>query len=174
MSWLVSDVSAIPGVAVKVVLLYVAALIGLRLTVRRVAGQITIYDAVAMVTVGAIIGRTATATGTAFVQGLVALAVLLACHEIVSRLRLRGRVQRLTDHKVRVLISNGEIDAHQLKACQLTEADLDAALRIRGITSLSQVRYALYESQGAISVVRADEQPDGLLRGLVDRPRERG
>ncbi|PXY22653.1 DUF421 domain-containing protein [Prauserella muralis] len=167
MSWLTTDPVLVGQTAGKIALLYLAALIGLRLTVRRVAGQITIYDAVAMVSVGAIIGRTATASGTAFVQGLVALVVLLACHEVVSRLRLRRGVRALTDHKVRVLVHDGVIDHEQLKLCQLTESDLWASLRIRGITSLDDVRFVLYESQGTVSVVKAGEPVGELVRTVV-------
>ncbi|WP_199430529.1 DUF421 domain-containing protein [Qaidamihabitans albus] len=174
MDWLIADLPATAAVAGKIALLYVAALVGLRVTVRRAAGQPTVYDAVAMVTVGAIIGRTATASGTAFVQGLVALAVLLVCHEIVSRLRLHGKVRRLTDHPVHVLVDNGEVDHRHLKTCQLTEADLHASLRTRGITSLSEVRYVLYESQGGISVVRDGERPGELVRSVVGEGRGSG
>ena len=61
MSWLVSPGSDLAVVAAKAVLIYMTALVGLRLAERRTLAQWTIIDFAAAVAVGGIVGRTAIA-----------------------------------------------------------------------------------------------------------------
>jgi uncharacterized membrane protein YcaP (DUF421 family) len=61
--------------------------------------------------------------------------------------------------------------------CGLTESDLLAQLRQRGVFDLSDVRFVLYEAKGGLTVVRGDhsaaELPELVRAGLreaVDVP----
>ena len=56
---------------------------------------------------------------------------------------------KLVDHRVRVLVAHGQLRRRQLFVCGLTEHDLAAQLRQRGVLDLSDVRYVLYEAKGA-------------------------
>ena len=77
---------------------------------------------------------------------------------------------------MRVLVVDGRLRQRQLRVCGLTENDVYAHLRQRGLLSLSQVRYLLYETKGGLTVVRRDEceQPadlvDAGLRAATDFP----
>src|SRR5436305_5253397 len=61
MSWLVGQSSALGEVAAKAVLMYVTALVALRLGERRTLAQWTVIDFATAVAMGAIIGRSAIA-----------------------------------------------------------------------------------------------------------------
>lgn len=163
MSWLTGDWPAIAGVCGKTAMLAVTALIGLRLTPRRALAELRIVDFVVAVAIGAVIGRTATATGTSFVLGFGALATLIALHVVLSWLRLFAPASRLMDHPVQVLVMDGEIDRRRLRTCKLTEDDLRAALRQRGVYSLADIRFVLFESSGEFTVVHRSASGGELL-----------
>jgi hypothetical protein len=57
-------------VAVKAVLLFAVAVIGLRLGERRTLAQLSAFDFTVAVAIGSIIGRTVTAASTSFATGL--------------------------------------------------------------------------------------------------------
>jgi uncharacterized membrane protein YcaP (DUF421 family) len=166
MSWLAGDWASLGAVAGKAALIYVTALGMLRLGERRTLAQWTIIDTVAAVAVGAIVGRTAIASDQSFVTGAVAMITLVVMHRLVSGLRTRPRFRRLTDHRIRVLVAHGQVRRHQLMICGLTESDLLAQLRQRGVFGLSDVLFVLYEAKGGLTVV-SGAHPAGDLPELV-------
>lgn len=159
MSWLTGGSAALGYVAAKAALMYATALIALRLGERRTLAQWTIIDFATAVAMGAIIGRTAIAGTQSYLTGAVALCTLVAIHRIASVLRFNPLLDKLFDHRVRVLIENGELRRSELRRCGLTDNDLFAQLRQRGVFSLERLRYVLYETKGELTVVRESGSP---------------
>jgi uncharacterized membrane protein YcaP (DUF421 family) len=156
MSWLTSPWSDLAVVAAKAALMYGTALIGLRLAERRTLAQWTIIDFAAAVAVGAIVGRTAIAQSQSYAIGAVALVTIIVVHRLASLLRFRPLLGKLADHRVRVLVIDGQVRHHQLRLCGLTDNDLYAELRQRGVFDLNDLKYVLYEAKGGLTVVPED------------------
>jgi uncharacterized membrane protein YcaP (DUF421 family) len=166
-SWFTAPGHVVAGAAVKAALMYATALLGLRLAHRRTLAQWTAIDFAAAVAVGAIIGRTAIARDQSYLEGAVALGTVLLAHTAISYARALRWPGKLVDHRVRVLVDRGRIRRGQLLLCGVTEHDLVAQLRERGVFDLSGVRYVLYEAKGDLTVV---PEPAGdaplVLEGL--------
>lgn len=170
MNWIVGNWSHLGAVAGKALLMYAIALIGLRVGQRRTLAQWTIIDFITAVAIGAIVGRTAVASTQSFVTGAVALVTLIAVHRLASLLRLQPALRTLFDHRVRVLIANGELRQGQLRHCGLTHDDVFSHLREHGLVDIADVRYLLYEANGALTIVRrdaADQTP--LVQAALER-----
>jgi uncharacterized membrane protein YcaP (DUF421 family) len=145
--------------AVKMLALFVTTVVVLRLVERRALAQLTLVDWVTGVTVGSIIGRTATATDAPWLTGAAALVTLLLAHVALSRLPFLGPVRRLAEPPVRVLVRDGRVDATTLRRCGLTRADLDSTLRLHGHPPVEEVHLALFEPGGGVSVLAAPSPP---------------
>jgi len=158
MSWLTSPWPELGVVAAKAVLMYGTALVGLRLGERRTLAQWTIIDFAAAVAIGAIVGRTAIAQGQSYATGAVALATIVVVHRCASLLRFSPLLGKLADHRIRVLVADGQVRRGQLRRCGLTDNDLYAELRLRGVFDLRALRYVLYESKGGLTLVHEDAQ----------------
>ena len=171
-SWLVSGAGPLGVAAAKAALMYLTALVGLRIAHRRTLAQWTAIDFAAAVAVGAVVGRTAVASSEPLLVGVVALLTLLLAHAVVTFGRYLPWVTKLTDHRVRVLVDHGQLRRRQMVLCGLTEADLFAQLRQKGCYGLETVKYVLYETKGELTVVRDDpgggEDPPLVSRGLED------
>jgi len=137
----------------KALALFATAAAGFRLGQRRTMAEFALFDWVVAVAVGAVIGRTATASDTAWSTGAAALVVLIAAHAVVGRLRFLGAFSRVVDPQPRILIRDGEVDRRQMRRCGITTADLDEILRQHGHTRPETVGLAVYESKGAVSVL---------------------
>lgn len=171
MPWLVAQTDELWGVAGKAVLIYVTALLGLRMAHRRTLSQWTTIDFAAAVAIGAVMGRTAVATDQSFLVGAVALVTLLASHTLVTAARTSRLFAKAVDHRVRVLVAHGELRRDQLRIAGLTENDVFAQLRERGVAELAGLRYVLYETKGDLTIVREGSAgSDGSLirAGLED------
>ncbi len=163
MGWLTGVGPGLAIVAAKATLIYLVAVLGLRLAHRRTLAQWTAIDFAAAVAIGAIIGRTAVASTQSFAVGAMALLTILAAHWLVTVGRFSRFVDRLVDHRVGVLVVGGRIRRDQLVLCGLTESDLLAKLRSRGVERLGEVRYVLYETKGDLTVVPEREIGDAAL-----------
>jgi uncharacterized membrane protein YcaP (DUF421 family) len=161
---LIGGAGGLGWVAVKAVLLFAVAVIGLRLGERRTLAQLSAFDFAVAVAIGAIIGRGATASDTSFATSAVALVTLLVAHRVVAISRRHSRVVRLIDHPPRVLVAGGELQAQELARAGLTDADVYALLRENGVGDLGQVGYLLYETRGTVTVIGAGREPGPLMR----------
>jgi len=166
--WLTGDWTHLGIVAAKAVLMYVTALIALRLGERRTLAQWTIIDFATAVAMGAIIGRTATASVQSVVTGAVAVVSLVVVHRVVSVLRYTQLGGKLVDHRVRVLVAQGKMRISELRKCALTENDLYAHLRQQGYFDLADIRYVLYETKGSLTVVPMDAGRAPLVTAGLD------
>ena len=151
--WLSGQWAHVGEVALKATLMYATALLGLRLGERRTLAQWTIIDFVTATAMGAIVGRTAIADDQSYLTGAVALFTLIVVHRLASLLRFRPLLGKLSDHRIRVLVAHGELRRDQLRLCGLTDNDVYAQLRHRGVFDLSAIRYVLYESKGDLTIV---------------------
>lgn len=168
MNWLTGQAGDVWMVAAKAALIYVVAVIALRVAQRRTLSQWTAIDFAASVAVGAIVGRTALASNQSFLYGVVALVTLLVCHSIAMFGRYNRALAKLVDHRVRVIVENGELRRRQMRICGLTENDVEARLRQLGVRDLADVKYVLYETKGELTIVREGEGGPLVAHGLRD------
>jgi uncharacterized membrane protein YcaP (DUF421 family) len=174
MSWLTGSGGELGIVAAKAVLIYLTAVLALRVGQRRTITQWTSIDFAAAVAIGAIIGRTAVASGQSFAIGAVALVTILGAHLIVMYARFNRRVAKLVDHRVRVLLVDGQLRRDQLRVCGLTENDVFARLREKGIRNLGELRYVVATTRGQLSPHGAPRQRERTGSAQRARRREGG
>ncbi len=167
-SWLTSPASDLAVTAAKAGLMYATALVALRLGERRTLAQWTTIDVVAAVALGAIVGRTAVAETQSYATGGVALVTVVSAHRVASLLRFNPLLGKLADHRIRVLVADGRLRRGQLRLCGLTDNDVYAELRQRGVFDLADVRYVLYETKGGLSIVAHDRPVGPLVQAGLD------
>jgi uncharacterized membrane protein YcaP (DUF421 family) len=164
MEHLIGGSGQIGWVAVKALLLYLTAVFGFRLGERRTLAQMSPFDFVAAVAVGAIIGRVPNAEGTSYLAGAATLVTILVAHRALARLRYVPHIGRFMEHPPLVLVANGEIRDDELRRCGLTRADLYAHCGSRGWETWS--RWGTRSSSRAGSC-RSSAVPKETSRQLV-------
>ncbi len=169
MNELIGDISQLGWVAVKALLLYMTAVFGFRLGERRTLAEMSAFDFVAAVAVGAIVGRVPNSSTTSYLAGATTLITVLIMHRIVSRLRQYPSIATIFDHRPRILISHGQIVSSELRRAGLTKDDLYGLLRQQGVLNLDDAYLVIFEQRGQLSVIRrADvhEPEPELIRGI--------
>lgn len=148
-----AEIEHLAWVAVKAALLYATALIGLRLGKRRILAELSPFDFVAAVAVGAIVGRIPSAADADYLAGAVTLIAVLFAHGLVSRLRHYSSMARLVDQSPKLLVANGQVLEDGLRRSGLCRADVESLLRQHGVHKLGEVEYLILEEGGKVSVV---------------------
>ncbi len=155
-------------VALRTSVVYLALLIGIRLTGSRQLGQMSTFDLVLLLIIANAVQNAMVGPDTSLAGGLVAAGVLLVWHAVIQRVRLKSRqVNRLLAGEGIMLIHRGQVLGAHLRRAGITEDDLLQALREHGVASVHDVRLAVLEPDGSISVIRNDDMKPG------DRPHHR-
>ncbi len=133
---------------------YLALVIMLRLIPKRNAGDISPNDMITLVVIATLAANAITGDTTALPDLLLMVLVIAAWDYLFNLLEYRfPRVRRITHNPPTLLIHNGELVADNLHREQLTKEELQANLRMQGVESISQVRQAILETDGKISIL---------------------
>jgi uncharacterized membrane protein YcaP (DUF421 family) len=161
MEHLTAPTGELAWIALKAILLYLTAVLGFRLGERRTLAQLSPFDVVAAVAVGAIVGRVPNAHDASYLSGAATLVAILVAHAALTRLRLLPGVAKVLEHPPRLLVADGRVLDDELRRCGLTRSDLEGVLRQHGIEDAAGVRFVVFEQRGQISVVH--HAPSALL-----------
>lgn len=166
-NWLLGSWRTVGYVVLTTALIYFSTLAGVRFAERRTLAEMSIFDFVVAVSLGAIIGRTATGASS-YVQGIAAVLTLLAAHRVVSWARMRSALAlRVAGRPALLLVSQGEVLSGALRRAHLTVDDLYCVLREHGVGRLEDVAALVLEPRGAFSVIRTGAPMDAdMLRGV--------
>lgn len=141
----------------RAVSVYVFLLLLLRLTGKRQVGQLSPFDFVLLLILSNAVQNSMNGGDNSLVGGLISAVTLVALNYGVGALTFRSRkAEALLDGQPEVLVHNGRVCKGAMQKAQLTPQELDAALRRQGCQSVSEVRLAILEVNGAISVIKAD------------------
>src|SRR5437667_11950653 len=149
-------------VAIRTSVVYLALLVGLRLTGARQLGQMSTFDLVLLLIIANPVQNAMVGPDTSLAGGLVSAAVLISWHRVIDWWRVRSRgVSKLLAGEVIMLIHDGKILQEHCDRAGITHDELRQALREHGVANLQDVMLAVLEPDGAISVVRYDDIKTG-------------
>ncbi len=149
-------------VAIRTTVVYLALLAGIRLTGARQLGQMSTFDLVLLLIIANAVQNAMVGPDTSLAGGLVAAGVLIGWHQVIDRLRLGSRrVHRLLAGEGIMLIHRGVVLAEHCRRAGITRDELLQALREHGVASPADVRLAVLEPDGAVSVIRDDDVVPG-------------
>ena len=136
---------------------YVVLMVLIRLSGKRTMGQFTPFDMLLIVLLGNAVQNSLLGKDTSLPGGLLLATVLIALNWCVAFVTSRSqRVERLVEGVPVVLARDGKLFRSVLRREMVSEDDFEEALRQNGEMTLTDVRIALLETNGMISVVRRD------------------
>ena len=142
--------------AARGVVVYAALLVALRIFGKREVGQFTVYDLVFVLLVANALQPAMTGPDTSLVGGIVLIASLVVANAIVGRLDQVPMIHRLFTPAPAVIIRGGKYVDDMLKRESVTEDEVEMAIREHGLTGAKDVKLAVLEADGTISVVPKD------------------
>lgn len=156
-------VALITGVALSTLAIYVFLILMIRLVGRRMLAQLSAIDFVVIILLGSAVETAMVGASTSLVAGLVAASVLLVSNRILTIVMVRSkRLRHLVVGGPVLLVHGGQILRGRLRRLGFTEANVLEALRERGVEDLTEVSFAVLETDGRINVVRrtrGEERP---------------
>lgn len=141
-------------VLIRSVVLYLCIMLFMRLMGKRQLGELQPAELVISVLISNIVSLPVEDPNVPLLMGIIPVAMLVGLELIVSVLSLRFRsIRTLMGGNPVVIIHNGVIDQGALKTLRFSIDDLMESLRSQGIFDLSQIQYAIVETNGTVSVL---------------------
>ena len=138
----------------RAVVVYVVLLGMIRISGKRTMGQFTPFDVLLIVLLGNAVQNALLGKDTSLIGGLLLAGVLIALNWSTGFLAARSRrAEELIEGVPTVLACDGQVYEDVLRRQLVSKNDFDEALRQAGELTIADVRYAILETDGQISIV---------------------
>jgi len=139
---------------VRAVVVYLFLLALLRITGKRQVGQLAPFDLVLLLVLSNAVQNSMNGGDNSITGGMILAATLVGINSGVGWLTFRSKsFEGLIEGRPIILVHDGKIDHQALSQVQMTTHELDASLRAAGCAGPTEVRFAVLENTGKVSVI---------------------
>lgn len=138
----------------RTLILFVAVVFAVRIMGKRQIGQLQPAELVITILLSEIAATPMQDNDIPMLNSIVAIFVLISLEIIMSAASLKSmKLRGVLQGNSIVIIKDGKIDQHQMKRLRFTIDDLLEALRQKDVFDISEVEYAIVETDGSLSVL---------------------
>jgi len=142
---------------VRAVVVYLFLLVLLRTTGKRQVGQLSPFDLVLLLVLSNAVQNSMNGGDNSITGGLILATTLVGINWGVGWLAFRNKaVEAFVEGRPVILIHNGKIQHDALESLKMTIHELRAALRAEGCAGEEEVRLAVLENNGRVTVIRRE------------------
>jgi len=143
---------------IRVVVVYLSILILLRISGKRQIGQMGPTEFVAILLISNAVQNSMNGGDNSLIGGLLLAFVLIVMSTAISYLTYRSRFfSNLFEGTPTLVIHHGEFIQKHLDQERLSKHELRALLRKQGIHHLNEVKTAILESNGTLSITKTTD-----------------
>ncbi len=139
---------------IRAIIMYAVIILMIRLMGKRQIAQLQPSELVITILISEIASEPVQNSDIPILKTAVSLFVLVAFEILSSAIGLKSNRFRtlMQGHSV-IVIRNGKIEKQALKKLRMTVGDLISALRQKDVFDISKVSYAVFETNGQISIL---------------------
>jgi uncharacterized membrane protein YcaP (DUF421 family) len=125
-----------------------------RIAGRRELSSLQPFDLILLVVIGDLVQQGITQSDESVTGALIVISTITLLSVLVSWVSFRsGRVRVVTEGESIILVDDGDVIERNLRRERLTHGDLEEEARRQQVSSLSDIRWAILERDGSISVI---------------------
>jgi uncharacterized membrane protein YcaP (DUF421 family) len=146
---------------IHAILGYFFLLLVVRVLSRRPGAQLTLFEFVIVFLIGGVIILATVGNDRSITNCATAILAVGMMHRLVSWIKsLSPRLGAVIDGTPLVLLKDGEWQSEVMRGMRLNVEDVMAVGRTKGLTSIYQIKYAILERNGAISIIKNEDELD--------------
>ncbi len=148
-------------VLIRTLIIYLSLLVTMRLLGKRQLGEMELSEFVLASLIADLAAHPLQDIGIPLINGLVPVMTLFCCEVIIAGLSMKSiKLRALLFGKPSLLIQHGQILQRQMHRNRFTPEELMQELRNQGYYDISQVQYAILETDGTLNVMpNASDKP---------------
>ena len=138
--------------------MYLLLLTVFRVSGRRMLAELTTFDFVLLLIIGEATQQALLGEDFSFINAMLVIVTLVTLEIVLSRLKgWAPFLGKLLDGTPMIVVDHGRPLRERMRKARIDEEDiLEAARRLQGIERLDQIKYAVLEVSGGISVIPND------------------
>lgn len=151
------------------VMVYLGLIVLLRTSGKRTLSKMNAFDLIVTVALGSMLASTLLSKSVALFDGLLGMGLLVALQYVITWLSVRySAVDKLVKSEPTLLVYRGRFLHAVMKAERVTEGEILASLRERGIASLADAAAVVLENDGTLNALQneATDAAHPALRGV--------
>lgn len=146
-------------VFIRALILYIIVIFSVRLMGKRQIGELQPSELVITILVSNIATLPLEDLNIPLVMGILPILSLVCFEVLMSWLTLKSkRIRRIVTGCPKIIIRDGVVEQKVLKDLRFSVDDLMTALRVNGVFDISDVQFAIAETNGNISVYEKPER----------------
>jgi uncharacterized membrane protein YcaP (DUF421 family) len=150
--------SSLPEVVVRTAVVYLFLIVALRVSGKREVGEMSILELIVILVISDAVQNSMVGENTSLWAGLIAVLTLLGLDLGLKALTRRSRrLRRAIEGEPRLLVRDGRLLNKALSEEGVEANQVRAAIREHGIERVEDVRLAVLETDGSISVIPMSE-----------------
>jgi uncharacterized membrane protein YcaP (DUF421 family) len=151
--------SSLPEVVVRTAIVYLFLVVVMRISGKREVGQMSILELIVILIISDAVQNSMVGENTTIWGGLVAVLTLLGLDAALKRFTHRSRrVRHVIEGEPRLLVRDGRLLMKALDEEGVEAEEVRAAVRSHGLARIEDVRIAVLEVDGSISVIPRDTE----------------
>lgn len=144
-------------ILIRVFIVYLVVVLGMRLVGKREIAQLSVVDFVMMLLISNAVQNAMLGDNTSLSGGIIAALALFLINFVLRTLEYRNkRLKGLLEGEPVTLVYQGRLLEGNLKKARITEAELMSAIREHGVNEIGQVDLGVLEINGSISILSND------------------
>jgi uncharacterized membrane protein YcaP (DUF421 family) len=150
--------SGLPEVVLRVAVVYLFLVVVLRISGKREVGQMSILELIVVLLISDAVQNSMVGDNTTVWAGPIAVLTLLGLDYGLNLLTQRSRgIRKAIEGEPRLIVRDGRVLRKALREEKLSVDEVETAVREHGLARLEDVREAILETDGSISVIPRDD-----------------
>lgn len=143
----------------RTIIIYAFIILAVRIMGKRQISDMQTSELVITLVISDIIAIPLQSVDQPLMSGLLPIVVLVSLEIILSIIMLKSsKFRNVICGNPMVIITDGKVLKDQLKKLRISYEDLYSLLRQQGVFDVQQVRYAIVETNGSISILKYEEE----------------
>jgi uncharacterized membrane protein YcaP (DUF421 family) len=140
---------------IKSLVVYFVLWLVIRATGRRTLGQLTVFDFILFLIIGGAASRALMGQDYSLTHAFLVIATFVVADVALSLLeRDVPRLAHVLKGVPTVVVENGRVLSTRLRRARISEEDvLEAARRAHGLERMDEIKFAIFEASGRISII---------------------
>lgn len=145
-------------IILRSIAVYIFMLIAIRIFGKKELSQLNTADIILILLISNSVQNAMVGSNSSLEGGLVAALVLFVLNFILKKIMFRSKtITQLVQDKPEILIHDGIIDFKTLAKLEISSPELEEVIREHGIQHFTDVKLAMLEIDGNISVISGDK-----------------
>lgn len=156
---------------VRITTIYLVILVGLRLLGKRELSQLTPLELITLMLIPEIVSQSMIGEDFSITNGVIGITTIFSLVFVTSLLKQKVKAfERIVEGSPSVLVERGRFNKENLNKERITPDEVFSEMHKSGLEYLSQVKWAILETDGKISIVPENSNDEAKGR----KPDEKG